>query len=78
MAMERSVIATTEGGPPAFVPPDAGVLVSPGDDSALLAALERTAAMPTPNRAAREAARLHDVRTEAAKMLDVLEGARRR
>ncbi len=34
--------------------------------------------MPTPNRAAREAARLHDVRTEAAKMLDVLEGARRR
>ena len=78
MAMERSVIATTEGGPPEFVPPEAGVLVAPGDDGALLAALERVAAMPTPNRAAREAARLHDVRTEAAKMLDVLEGARRR
>lgn len=75
MAMERSVIATTNGGPPEFVPPQAGVLVDPGDPDALLAALERTAAMPSPNRAAREAARLHDVRTEAGRMLTVLERA---
>jgi len=75
MAMERSVIATTNGGPPEFVPPEAGVLVDPDDEAALPAALERAAAMPTPNHAAREAARLHDVRTEAAKMLAVLERA---
>ncbi len=75
MAMERSVIATTNGGPPEFVPPEAGVLVDPDDESALAAALERAAAMPAPNHAAREAARLHDVRTEAAKMLAVLERA---
>jgi hypothetical protein len=31
--------------------------------------------MPAPNRAARDAARRHDVRTEAAKMLTVLERA---
>jgi len=75
MAMERSVIATTNGGPPEFVPPEAGVLVDPDDEAALPAALERAAAMPTPNHAAREAARLHDVGTEAAKMLAVLERA---
>ena len=28
MAMERTVVATTEGGPPEFVPPEAGVLLS--------------------------------------------------
>jgi len=75
MAMERTVLATTEGGPPEFVPPEAGVLVDPADPAALPAALERAAAMPTPNPAAREAARPHDVRTEAAKMLAVLERA---
>lgn len=75
MAMERSVVATSNGGPPEFVPPEAGVLVDPGDPDALLAALERTAAMPSPNRAAREAARVHDVRTEAGRMLTVLERA---
>ena len=75
MAMERSVVATTNGGPPEFVPPEAGVLVDPGDEDALLAALERTAAMPAPNAAARAAAARHDVRTEAAKMLAVLEAA---
>jgi glycosyltransferase involved in cell wall biosynthesis len=75
MAMERSVVATTNGGPPEFVPPEAGVLVDPGDPAALLAALERTAAMPSPNPAAREAASRHDVKVEAAKMLEVLERA---
>jgi len=75
MAMERTVVATTNGGPPEFVPPEAGVLVDPGDPAALARALEAAAAMPSPNRAAREAARAHDVRTEAAKMLDVLAAA---
>ncbi|MFN8113437.1 MAG: glycosyltransferase [Solirubrobacterales bacterium] len=73
MAMERSVIATANGGPPEFVPPEAGVLVDPDNTEELLAALERTAAMPSPNHAAREAARAHDVRTEAGRMLTVLE-----
>ncbi|MEZ5075432.1 MAG: glycosyltransferase [Solirubrobacterales bacterium] len=76
MAMERSVVATANGGPPEFVPPEAGVLVDPGDPAALRAALEAAAAMPTPNHAAREAARRHDVRAEAARMLDVLTAAR--
>ena len=31
MAMERTVVATTEGGPPEFVTPEAGVLVDPRD-----------------------------------------------
>jgi glycosyltransferase involved in cell wall biosynthesis len=75
MAMERTVVATTVGGPPEFVSPGAGVLVDPTDDDALLAALERTAAMPSPNPAAREAAAEHDVKKQAAKMAAVLESA---
>jgi glycosyltransferase involved in cell wall biosynthesis len=75
MAMERTVVATTQGGPPEFVTPEAGVLVDPGDTSALAAALDAAAAMPTPNRAARAAAAAHDVRQQAAKMSAVLERA---
>jgi glycosyltransferase involved in cell wall biosynthesis len=75
MAMERNVVATTVGGPPEFVPPEAGVLVHPRDREALLAALERAAAMPTPNPAAREAAAEHDVRRQATRMAAVLERA---
>ncbi len=81
MAMQRSVVATTEGGPPEFVTPQAGVLVSPGDVDALTDALARAAALPSPNAAAREAAAEHDVRRQAARMAAVLEravsGARR-
>ena len=73
--MERSVVATTVGGPPEFVTPDAGVLVEPTDDDALLAALEQAAAMPVPNPAARAAAAQHDVKKQAAKMAAVLERA---
>ena len=54
--MERNVVATTVGGPPEFVTPEAGVLVDPSDHEALAAALERAAALPTPNPAARKAA----------------------
>jgi glycosyltransferase involved in cell wall biosynthesis len=75
MAMERTVVATTIGGPPEFVTPESGVLVDPGDTAALTAALEQAAALPTPNQAARVAARAHDVELEVARMLAVLERA---
>jgi glycosyltransferase involved in cell wall biosynthesis len=75
MAMERSVVATTVGGPPEFVMPEAGVLVDPEDSDALAAALERAASMPSPNPAAREAAKAHDVKVMAARMSGVLERA---
>ena len=75
MAMERSVVATTAGGPPEFVVPEAGVLVAPGDVEALTDALARAAALPSPNAAARRAAVEHDVRRQAARMAAVLRGA---
>lgn len=75
MAMGRSVVATREGGPAEFVTPDAGVLVDPRDPEALRAGLERAAAMPRPNLAARAVAEQHDLRDQAARMLAVLERA---
>ena len=75
MAMERSVLATTIGGPPEFVPAEAGVLVDPYDDEALAAGLARAAELPSPNPAARAAAAEHDVRKQAARMAEVLERA---
>jgi glycosyltransferase involved in cell wall biosynthesis len=75
MALERTVVATTEGGPPEFVTPEAGVLVDPRDGGALAVALERAAAMPSPNPAARAAAAEHDSDRQAARMAAVLERA---
>jgi glycosyltransferase involved in cell wall biosynthesis len=75
MAMERSVVATRVGGPPEFVPAAAGVLTDPYDTGALAAALDRAAALPSPNPAAREAAAEHDVRRQVARMAAVLERA---
>jgi glycosyltransferase involved in cell wall biosynthesis len=75
MAMERSVLATSVGGPPEFVTPEAGVLVDPQDPDALPHALELAASKPTPNRAAREAAAEHDVKRQAALIAAVLERA---
>jgi glycosyltransferase involved in cell wall biosynthesis len=75
MAMERSVVATTVGGPPEFVTPEAGVLVDPDDTAAIATALERAAALPSPNLVARIAAAEHDVSRQAAKMAAVLERA---
>ena len=75
MAMERSVVATNVGGPPEFVTPEAGVLVDPEDTDALIRALERAAELPSPNAAAREAAKAHDVKEMAARMSTVLERA---
>jgi glycosyltransferase involved in cell wall biosynthesis len=77
MAMERTVVATSNGGPPEFVTPEAGVLVDPQDQAALPRALELAASKPTPNPAAREVAAEHDVRRQAAKMAEVLERALR-
>jgi len=56
MACGRSVVATRVGGPPEFVPPEAGVLVDPLGVDAIVDALRVAAALPCPNPAAREAA----------------------
>jgi glycosyltransferase involved in cell wall biosynthesis len=77
MAMERTVLATSVGGPPEFVTPEAGVLVDPQDPSALPHAMELASSKPTPNPAAREAAAEHDVKRQAALMAEVLERAAR-
>jgi glycosyltransferase involved in cell wall biosynthesis len=75
MAMERNVLATTVGGPPEFVTPEAGVLVDPYDTEAVAAALEQATDLPSPNPAARAAAAEHDVRRQAARMAAVLKRA---
>jgi len=72
MACGRSVVATRIGGPPEFVPPEAGVLVDPLDVDALAEAMRAAAALPRPNDAAREAAAAHDVRRQAERIEDVL------
>src|SRR5438034_1260658 len=77
MACGRSVVATRIGGPPEFVPPEAGVLVDPVDEDALLEALRTAAALPCPNPAARAAAEEHDVRRQAEKVEAILERAAR-
>ncbi len=75
MACGRSVVATRVGGPPEFVPPDAGVLVDPLDVEAIADALRIAAALPCPNPTAREAAERHDVREQARRVEEVLERA---
>ena len=77
LACGRSVVATRIGGPPEFVPSDAGVLVDPADDDALLGALDTAAGLPRPNLAARRAAEAHDVRRQAERVEEILLRARR-
>ena len=77
LASGRSVVATRVGGPPEFVPSDAGVLVDACDDDALLGALETAARLPRPNLAARRAAEAHDVRRQAERVEEILLRARR-
>ena len=72
MACGRSVVATRVGGPPEFVPPEAGILVDPLDVGELARALEAAAALPSPNPAAREAAAAHDVSRQAARVEEIL------
>ncbi|HSS80530.1 MAG TPA: glycosyltransferase, partial [Gaiellaceae bacterium] len=75
MACGRSVVATRTGGPPEFVPSEAGVLVDPLDVEGMADALRVTAAMPCPNPAARAAAEAHDVRKQAERVEAILERA---
>ena len=76
MACERSVLTTTRGGPPEFVPPEAGVLVDPVEEGEIERGLRELTGLPTPNPAAREAAaREHDVRVQAARIAEILRGA---
>jgi glycosyltransferase involved in cell wall biosynthesis len=75
MACGRSVVATRIGGPPEFVPPDAGVLVDPLDVEAIAAAMRQAASLPRPNDAAREAAGEHDVRRQAERIEAILSRA---
>ena len=78
MAGGRSVVATTVGGPPEFVPPEAGVLVDPLDELALAAALRAASELPCPNLVARAAAERHDVNEQASRVEEILEAARDR
>ncbi len=68
MACGRSVVATAVGGPPEFVSAEAGVLVDPAEDDALVEALDRAAGLPRPNLLARAAAEPHDVRLQAERV----------
>jgi glycosyltransferase involved in cell wall biosynthesis len=77
LACGRSVVATRVGGPPEFVPPDAGVLVDPLDVDELTSALETAAALPCPNLVARAAAERHDLAEQARRVERILERAAR-
>jgi glycosyltransferase involved in cell wall biosynthesis len=77
MAAGRSVIATKIGGPPEFVPPEAGVLIDPLDTAALADGLRRAAELPVPNPAAREAAERHDLNRQAERIEAILRHATR-
>jgi glycosyltransferase involved in cell wall biosynthesis len=72
MASARSVVASAVGGPPEFVTSEAGVVVDPLDDDALVAALSDASALPRPNVAGREAATAHDVRLQAERVEEIL------
>lgn len=76
MACGRSVVGTTVGGPPEFVPPEAGVLVDPVDELAIVEGLRHAAELPRPNTAARAAAERHDVNDQARRVEAILEAAR--
>jgi glycosyltransferase involved in cell wall biosynthesis len=75
LACGRNVVATRVGGPPQFVPPEAGVLVDPLDVGELARALEEAASLPVPNPAARKAAEAHDVRLQAERVEAILQRA---
>jgi len=77
MAAGRSVVATRVGGPPEFVPPEAGVLVDPSDEDDLRRGLVAAAALRCPNGAARAAAEAHDVRRQAEQVEEILRRAAR-
>jgi glycosyltransferase involved in cell wall biosynthesis len=73
MASERPVVATTVGGPPEFVPAEAGALVDPLSVDAIEAGLRSAAELPRPSAAARAAAAEHDLRKQAERVGELLE-----
>jgi glycosyltransferase involved in cell wall biosynthesis len=75
LACGKPVVATRIGGPPEFVPLEAGVLVDPLDVGEIARALETAAALPVPNEAARAAAAEHDVRRQAERVEEILQRA---
>ena len=75
MAAGRSVVATRVGGPPEFVPPEAGALVDPTDVGDIARGLRAAAALPCPNQAARAAAEQHDLRRQADRVEAILRRA---
>ena len=77
LACARPVVGTTVGGHPEFVPAEAGVLVDPLDEDALVEALRAAAELPVPNDAARLAAEQHDVKAQARRIEEILERAAR-
>lgn len=77
MAVGRSVVATRIGGPPEFVPPEAGVLVDPTDVADIERGLRVAAALPRPNPAARAAAEAHDLRRQVDRVEEILRRAAR-
>jgi glycosyltransferase involved in cell wall biosynthesis len=72
LAAGRSVVATRIGGPPEFVPPEAGALVDPTDVDDIARGLRTAAALPCPNEAARAAAAEHDLRRQADRVEAIL------
>jgi glycosyltransferase involved in cell wall biosynthesis len=77
MASERSVVATSVGGPPEFVTPEAGALVDPLDTGSIRAGLEHAASLGTPNPAARAVASDHALDRQVERMERVLLDAAR-
>jgi glycosyltransferase involved in cell wall biosynthesis len=77
MAAGRSVVATRVGGPPEFVPAEAGALVDPTDVGDIARGLRAAAALPRPNQAARAAAEGHDLRRQADRVEEILRRAAR-
>src|SRR6185503_8485696 len=73
MACGRTVVATRIGGPPEFVPAEAGVLVDPLDADGLTRALELASTYPSPNDAARAAAAAHDLSIQVSRVEAILE-----
>lgn len=74
MACERSVLATRVGGPPEFVPDNAGVLVDPKSVKAIEAGLRQAASLPSPNPDARRAAAKFSLPHQVDRIIEVLEG----
>jgi glycosyltransferase involved in cell wall biosynthesis len=72
MAVGRTVVATRVGGPPEFVPADAGFLVDPLDVPGMARALDAATGFAVPNGAARDAASLHDVKLQAERVEQIL------